>query len=129
MKVKSLSHVQLLATPWIAAYQAPPSIGFSRQEYWSGVPLPSPGRGQSFVHFTSWSYYHFYLRMKTGEDPTHTSGGRESKHSEIHQSILNKGVNSLLKRHILTITLLNQLKFHQNLNDLEKVEYLNPTSL
>jgi hypothetical protein len=127
--VKSLSHVQLLATPWIAAYQAPPPMGFSRQEYWSGVPLPSPGRGQSFAHFASWSYYHFYLRMKTGEDTTHTSGGRESKHSEIHQSILNKGVNSLLKRHILTITLLNQLKFHQNLNDLEKVEYLNPTSL
>ena len=42
MKVKSLSHVQLLATPWTAAYQAPPSMGFSRQEYWSGVPLPSP---------------------------------------------------------------------------------------
>ena len=42
VKVKSLSHVQLSATPWTAAYQAPPSMGFSRQEYWSGVPLPSP---------------------------------------------------------------------------------------
>ena len=42
VKVKSLSHVQLLATPWTAAYQAPPSMGLSRQEYWSGVPLPSP---------------------------------------------------------------------------------------
>ena len=41
-KVKSLSRVWLLATPWTAAYQAPPSMGFSRQEYWSGVPLPSP---------------------------------------------------------------------------------------
>ena len=40
MKVKSLSHVRLLATPWTAAHQAPPSTGFSRQEYWSGVPLP-----------------------------------------------------------------------------------------
>ena len=38
---KSLSHIQLTATPWTAAYQAPPSMGFSRQEYWSGVPLPS----------------------------------------------------------------------------------------
>ena len=38
----SLSCVRLLATPWTAAYQAPPSIGFSRQGYWSGVPLPSP---------------------------------------------------------------------------------------
>ena len=42
VKVKSFSCVWLLATPWIAAHQAPPSMGFSRQEYWSGVPLPSP---------------------------------------------------------------------------------------
>ena len=42
VKVKSLSRVRLFATPWIAAYQAPPSMGFSRQEYWSGLPLPSP---------------------------------------------------------------------------------------
>ena len=41
MKVKSLSRVQLLEIPWTAAYQASPSMGFSRQEYWSGVPLPS----------------------------------------------------------------------------------------
>ena len=40
VKVKSLSRVQLLATPWTAAYQAPLSMGFSRQEYWSGLPLP-----------------------------------------------------------------------------------------
>ena len=39
---KSLSRVRLFATPWTAAYQAPPSMGLSRQEYWSGVPLPSP---------------------------------------------------------------------------------------
>ena len=42
VKVKSLSHVRLLATPWTTAYQAPPSMGFSRQEYWSGVPSSSP---------------------------------------------------------------------------------------
>ena len=41
-KVKSLSRVRLCATPWTAAYQAPPSMGFFRQEYWSGLPLPSP---------------------------------------------------------------------------------------
>ena len=41
-KVKSLSRSWLLATPWTAAYQAPPSMGFARQEYWSGVPSPSP---------------------------------------------------------------------------------------
>ena len=44
MKVKSLSRVRLFETPWTAAYQAPPSMGFSRQEDWSGVPLPSQFR-------------------------------------------------------------------------------------
>ena len=42
VKVKLLSRVRLLATPWTTAYQAPPSMGFSRQEYWSGVPLSWP---------------------------------------------------------------------------------------
>ena len=41
-KVKSLSRVRLFATPWSVAYQASPSMGFSRQEYWSGLPFPSP---------------------------------------------------------------------------------------
>ena len=45
VKVKSLSRVWLLVTPWTAAYQAPPSMGFPRQECWSGVPLPSPISG------------------------------------------------------------------------------------
>ena len=44
MKVTLLSRVQLFVTLWTVAYQAPPSMGFSRQEYWSGVPLPSPWR-------------------------------------------------------------------------------------
>ena len=43
MKVKSLSPVRLFVTPWTEAYRAPPSMGFSRQEYWSGLPFPSPG--------------------------------------------------------------------------------------
>ena len=43
MKVNLLSRVQFLATPWTAGYQAPLSMGFSRQEYWSGLPYPSPG--------------------------------------------------------------------------------------
>ena len=53
VKVKLLSHVWLLATPWTSAYQAPPPMGFSRQEYWSGVPLPSPIQSWGTV------YYHF----------------------------------------------------------------------
>ena len=42
-KMKLLSRVQLFVTPWAVAYQAPPSMGFSRQEYWSRLPFPSPG--------------------------------------------------------------------------------------
>ena len=43
VKVKSLSRVQLFVTPWTVTYQALRSMGFSRQEYWSGLPFPSPG--------------------------------------------------------------------------------------
>ena len=43
VKAKSLSRVRLFATLWTVAYQAPPSMGFSRQKYWSGLPFPSPG--------------------------------------------------------------------------------------
>ena len=43
VKVKSLSRVQLFATSWTVAYQVPQSMGFSRQDYWSGLPFPSPG--------------------------------------------------------------------------------------
>ena len=54
VKGKSLSRIRLLATPWTAAYQAPPPMGFSRQEYWSGVPLPSPIHN----HILHWIYCH-----------------------------------------------------------------------
>ena len=43
VKVKLLSRVRLFATPWTVVYQGPPSMEFSRQEYWSGLPFPSPG--------------------------------------------------------------------------------------
>ena len=56
VKVKSLSGFWLLATPWSAAYQAPPSMGFSRQEYWSGVPLPSPIYVP--ISLLSWAFPH-----------------------------------------------------------------------
>jgi len=51
VKVKSLSSVWLLVTPRTAAYQAPPSMGFSRQEYWSGLPLPSPSNSPTVHQF------------------------------------------------------------------------------
>ena len=58
VKVKSLSRVQLLVTPWTAAYQAPPSMGFSRQEYWSGVPLQNT---HTHTH-TQQSYKQFFSK-------------------------------------------------------------------
>ena len=59
VRVKSLSRVRLLATPWTAAHQAPLSMGFSRQGYWSGVPLPSPG---SVLVNGKW-WFLFYANM------------------------------------------------------------------
>ena len=65
MKVKSESEVAqscpTLSTPWTAAYQAPPSMGFSRQEYWSGVPLPSPGMAPQSVLNLSWLWCFWFL--------------------------------------------------------------------
>ena len=75
VKVKSLSHVRLLATPWIAAYQAPPSMGFSRQEYWSGVPLPSP-------RYT-------YMIKKKKKKKENSREGNHSKSSCFPESILS----------------------------------------
>ena len=57
VKVKSLSRVQLLATPWTVAYQVPPSMGFSRQEYWSRGPLPSPERSIVVSYFLNHSWF------------------------------------------------------------------------
>ena len=72
VKVKSLSRVRLLATPWTAAYQAPLSMGFSRQEYWSGVPLPSPVEIIKFLNinyikcnFCFYKYIKIYMNYKT----------------------------------------------------------------
>ena len=59
VKVKSLSRVWLSATPWTAAYQAPPSMGFSRQKYWSGVPLPSLRVTPRGVKLTSSTWAHY----------------------------------------------------------------------
>ena len=62
VKVKSLSRVQLLVTPWTAAYQAPPSMGFSRQECWSGVPLPSPSLVLSLLYSSTLISIHDYWK-------------------------------------------------------------------
>ena len=72
VKVKSLSRVRLLATPWTTAYQALSSMGFSRQEYWSGVPLPSPRTGESNILLAEWTMYCFEFCLSN----TKHSGGK-----------------------------------------------------
>ena len=66
MKVKSLSHLRLFVTPWTAAHQAPPSMGVSRQEYWSGLPLPSLTKNPKilYIHPSFLSFPHLCLICK-----------------------------------------------------------------
>ena len=70
VKGKSLSRVRLLATPRTAAYQAPLSMGFSRQMYWSGVPLPSPNRMHRGSIFYRWKYW----KIKTHQEHLNCHG-------------------------------------------------------
>ena len=65
VKVKPLSRIRPLATPWTATYQAPPSMGFSRQEYWSRVPLPSPRINVTWMTFFREGEIYITERMQT----------------------------------------------------------------
>ena len=74
-KVKSLSHVQLFATLWTVAHQDPPSMGFSRQEYWSGLPFPSPGDQTQVSHiagrcFNLWATREATISLTSGAGKT-----------------------------------------------------------
>ena len=82
MKVKLLSRVRLFATPWTTSYQAPPSMGFSRQEYWSGVPLPSPTK---FLLSHKWK--RFFKRNKQNH-PYNISLSREAE--ALHYILLHE---------------------------------------
>ena len=65
VKVELLSHIWLFATPWTVAHQAPPSMGFSRQEYWSGLPLPSPSSAFSKTSLNIWKFM-VHVLLKPG---------------------------------------------------------------
>ena len=68
--MKLLSLTRLLATPWAGAYQAPPFMGFSRQEYWSGVPVPSPRDTISFVKISHLKTTIFFFGFPNGKEST-----------------------------------------------------------
>ena len=102
MKMKFLSHVRLLANPWTAAYQAPPSLGFSRQEYWSGVPSPSlhwgivvynkmcPVEVNSLMNFDGWTTPCNTAAKRTRSTSTFSENSLhpESPHSLLRQAVI-----------------------------------------
>ena len=81
------SPVQLCVTPWTAAYQAPPSMGFSRHEYWSGLPLPSPVTAQCY---TNWTYCYGGKTPfnETGRQSTNPTKGT---HAVDHSTAMTRG--------------------------------------
>ena len=87
-KVKSLSLARLLVTPWTAAYHAPPFMGFSRQEYWSGVPLPSP-------ETTIFAVLHFLFLGMVLITASCTMSGTSIHSSQAHPGTLSIGSNPL----------------------------------
>ena len=95
VKVKPLSHIPLFATPWTAAYQAPPPMGFSRQEYWSGVPLPSlPSNMQSSFPQCSFEIFSELRRLLFGwiyvlkaDWPTVTGWAKRALSTQIMQRL------------------------------------------
>ena len=92
MKVKSLSRVQLLATLWTAAYQTSPSMGFSGQEYWSGVSLPSPPKSLEGLL----RMQHLALRGQTANKGESVGRG----HSSV--SLVKKNLITILRKRLGT---------------------------
>ena len=82
VKAKSFSHVWLLVTPWTAAYQAPLPMGFSRQEYWSGVPLPSPFELLLFCYYSSMVIGHDRYPMRKRGKKERKGGNEEKKRGQ-----------------------------------------------
>ena len=94
VKVKSLSRTRLLATPWTAAHQAPPSMGFSRQECWSGVPSPSPSEmlGACWHYLEEkrvlfWSFHRKFLNMPA-EKVSHLQRAKTHTRARAHTHTL-----------------------------------------
>ena len=98
VKVKSLSHVRLLATPWTAAYQAPLSMGFSRQEYWSGVPSSSPMTNLDSVLKSTDITLPTKIHRVESSDKMWSTGDRNGK--PFQYSCLENSMNSIERQKI-----------------------------
>jgi len=137
VKVKLLSRVRLLATPWTAAYQAPPPVGFSRQEYWSGMPLPLPIFGCMQLQIMDLSRY----MPKNGIDGSHGSlflAFLRNLHTAVHSGcnnlhshqqcgrVLFSYLQDLLFVNILIMTILTGVQcyllfLHFSISDVEHI--------
>ena len=105
--MKLLSHVRLFATPWTVAHQVSPSMGFSRQEYWSGLPVPSPGDlPDPGIEPRSPALQADALNSEPPGKPTQRNGGPQKiKNESPHPEVL-RDANSLQKvrRHLYVIS-------------------------
>ena len=94
--LRRFSHVRLCATPWTTAYQAPPSLGFSRQEHWGGLPFPSP------MHESEkWS--EVAQSCLTLSDPMDCSPPGSSIHGIFRSRVLKWGATAFTSRHVLVL--------------------------
>ena len=88
VKVKSLSRVRLSATSWTAAYQVPPSMGFSRQEYWNGVPLPSPKEDlwmAKKAHEKMFNITNYYRNAHQNSNEVSPHSSQDGHHQKIYK--------------------------------------------
>ena len=109
MKGKSLSCVRLFAIPWTAAYQAPLSMGFSRQEYWSGVPLPSPF--QALEDLKALCGHLYGTQAHYSYEPTCRIRLQEQALTFLPRQVLKKPWNDRL-RDLRTRLVVQQLRLH-----------------
>ena len=136
MKVKLLSDAQLLATPWTTAYQAPLSMGFSRQEYWSGVPLPSPAIPAKLLQILKYDTVKMLHSLSVNSEISPVATGLEkvSLHSNPKEGnakqCLNYHTTALISHASKIVFKMLQARLQQYVNmnsqmyklDLEKVE-------
>ena len=109
VKVKSLTRAWLSATPWTAAYQVPPSMGFSRQEHWSGLPLPCLKYGSNSSHLeTKWTHASQFISFLASQKHL-TANSSKHLRKEKWQKILilqcntkRRNISQLLKKSITT---------------------------